>query len=335
MPTSTPIAWRYSGPIPVISNARKDILDTIADWLNNATSYPNLYNGSSVRAPGTFSAWEAIEEVDTGDTVALRLVPPDSGARPHQRVLIAAHASTTPATFTAIPSDIYTNNHFYAGIVRDMSGIDEGDYTQWDSATPYTGADFSGWGRFAATQVITHVEIVESMRAISIWLRVDALNTPMSAMMGGAMRVGGLVETDGMIYGLWTGGGANVTTNFLISIAASQFGYNATNNNPKMMTFAPAGGIELLSGNVLVPGSSGITNLSGRIGNNFMRYPLGHCVTMNSTPLRGVIDGVQGLMVNMQSGTVLTADGTPTGDVVGILMGATVGTVNNVMVFIP
>ena len=105
--------FRYSGIQSLsINDDPENLLDDIADWLNNATQY---YDAAS-RTAGAGSAWTATKEV-SGVTVAARLQPPTTSGAPDQRVMLAAVGSGSP-TPPMFASDTFGVDRLLMGHVR-------------------------------------------------------------------------------------------------------------------------------------------------------------------------------------------------------------------------
>ena len=173
------------------------VLDDIADWLNTATT-----DAHGSRTTGSGSAWSALKE-SSGGTIAIRLAPPASGGSPNQRIIIAGvgSGSHSPSMFGI---DTFVTGSLIAGMVCEVTN--EGNYTTFDNAAPYTSGTFSTYGRFGTTPSnFSSFGIIESQEAIAVLLRKT--NNDIYPLVGGALTdpfssSAGDAHTDGRRYSI-------------------------------------------------------------------------------------------------------------------------------------
>lgn len=317
--------WRYSGLIAVASNNREDVLDAIADWLNNSGS--TYYNGGA-RTPDAGSAWTAIKEVN-GITEAIRLQPPATSTRKNQRIIIYGKDDISAENPTHSGSDVKTNSRMFAAHVRDVTHGSEATYQGFDNASPYSGSQWTAFaGVVVSTSVITHVEIVEGIEGISVWFRTSAANTPISAFIGGDIwdGFGGApAETDGGRYGIITSGYSSIIYTAFHSTFTAFCGANsATAGSPKSLTYTPGGAVLVTND---LPGYplAGWTASNSFSGGVYARLPI----------LHGALSLWIGNLRNMyrigsaQHGTVIEEASVP----LAYFMGATAAASNNCIGF--
>ena len=308
--------WRYSSPIAVISDARADILDTIYNWLNNVGGVGDEYHNGATRVPDAGSAWTALREQDTGTTVALRLQPPTTSLRKHQRVLIYGRDDISVETPTHTGSDVKLDGRIFAAHVKFVTHGNEADYTTFDAATPYTGADWTAFcGVVLATSILTHIEILEGEEAISIWFRTNT-NT-MHMMLGGDIWDGygeAPAESDGGIYGIATSGYTTVISTTFNAISPQNGTVLAGNNTgagaSKTLTYTPGGAVLALSAREPLFNMGTAPNISGNLR---MRFPMSNQV---ANVLLGQVRGIY-IVADTLSGTVLQPAAVPLAYIMG------------------
>lgn len=200
LPTLT---WRMTAAVNVAApNGIADVLQAVVDALAL-----DEYHDASARVPGTDLAWASGSVEGSGATAeGLLLVPPSgSPIGNFKGVLGGSAAAKTPAMLSP---DTWLASSLHAGY-----GKVGGTYTEWDNATPFGAAHFSGHSRcsVAATSYLT-VRLLECDEGICV---IMASATTVSAVLMGALwesiTDGALdCESDGRVYGLMTTGSANV-----------------------------------------------------------------------------------------------------------------------------
>lgn len=226
---------RLAGVVPA-SAAINDVLDAIATALAAST----YYDGSA-RTAGSGSAWTATKEI-SGVTVALRLHPPTGSPWTGGAGVIAGVSAGAP-TPQFIGNETFAVNELYGGVFRNVPGSPT--WNGWDNATPYTGADFTGYGQMVncATDSVDEIIVIESDETLWVlfyddttdfhWCGIGALVDPLSSL---------LAETSGRIHCVTTSGvsPASQTAHAVFTGGVScPFFHSDTNNQAKCVTLDP------------------------------------------------------------------------------------------------
>jgi len=304
--------------IPLPDSNPDTIMDTIHDWLNDAAS---VYVNGAARTPDAGSAWTSIRQQITGTTVALRLQPPDTSTRKHQRVLVYGMADMSAHDPLHASSDVKANNRMFAAHVKDVPHGDESDWQGFDDPEPYDGRF---WTRFCGfrpeAQTFIGLEIYEGVEAILISMHTATVNHPCVAFIGGDLWDGygaaGIEEADGGRYGIATTGYADMMNVNQVTGAGTGhllFQHAATAGRNKCHTYTPGGDFVAIQGKMSTGVSSGLLGPGQnfpRAGDTFITRPI-PCLVSNA--LIGVLRDIYD-MSSGPGGEVITSDGSATGD---------------------
>jgi len=304
--------------IPLPDSDPDTIMDTIHDWLNDTNS---VYVTGAARTPDASRGWTSIRQQITGTTVALRLQPPDTSTRKHQRVLIYGMADMSAHDPLHASNDVKANNRMFAAHVKDVPHGDESDWQGFDDAQPYDG---KFWTRFCGfrpeAQTFIGLEIYEGIEAILISMHTADANNPCVAFIGGDLwdsyGVASISEADGGRYGISTSGHAGTMNANQLSAAGTGrvlFHHSATVGFNKCITYTPGGDFIALQGKMATGPSSGLlgpTQNFPRAGDTFVTRPI-PCLIGNA--LIGVLRDIYD-MSNGPGGEVITSDGSAGGD---------------------
>jgi len=244
--------WRLLRAQPIVTQtAASSALDAIY-----AAGISTTYADGSARTPGTGSAWTWAFDNTTlqtaGEKTACYALPPTATAM-NQAVIIAGSTNVAAGsyTFKVIASDVRTQNMLYMGTAKNAGG-----YTGWNSATtPFSGAEFTGFGPITASMTSTSYGLVlmwECEEAIAIQIvRRTSTNTgggiagayidPLSSNAYNA-------ESDGRLYGVSTAGQAalGITGPILTtSGTANPIYHGAAAGNAHFVCFTPGAGTTL------------------------------------------------------------------------------------------
>ena len=217
------------------SNGIVDMLDAI--WTAVQPSVTTYVDGTTRTFSGSGTGWTWTRYQNAGVTQAIYASPPTGSLA--QRIIIAG-ATTTPTPSPTMLIDTFIANRLHIGLVKNA-----GAFNAWNAAAPFTTGQFTGYVALATNGPVAPVTftVYESEETIQI-----AMGTASSGALYGA-GAGALVdpdtgdaadgESDGRIYGLWTGGTS--TFNQMLTNAATNvfMGHGVSSTNSHFVTFLP------------------------------------------------------------------------------------------------
>jgi len=218
------------------TNGITDVLDAI--WAAVQPSVTTYADGST-RTAGSGTAWTWTRYQAAGVTQAVYGTPPTGSLA--QRILFVG-ATTNPTPTPTMLIDTWSNNRLHIGLVKNA-----GTFNAWNAASPFTTGQFTGYTMIGTTLTSpVTITIFESEETIQIGVGIGTAGGVHGAG-GGAIidpdtndAVDG--ESDGRIYGLWTGGSSTFNT-MLNNAATNTFmNHGASSTNSHFVTFAPGTG---------------------------------------------------------------------------------------------
>ena len=249
MPLPT-LNWRRLAPVTLAANTVNSMLDAIYTAGTAVT-----YADGSTRTPGTDCAWtwsrDTTNALQTGATTATWGTPPTSfpsvtnpGTVIPQTVIWAGStaAPTNTLQYTSTTSDARLADIIYVGQCKSP-----GAYSDWNTATPFTSGQFTGFATAAplpSAAVWGQMQMYESQEAVVVqFWRASAVATASS--IAGAFidpnSASSLVsETDGRLYGLSSSGSNNYNSSTFLSATSSALFYEASvSTNSRCGFFSP------------------------------------------------------------------------------------------------
>lgn len=245
MPLPT-LNWRRLAPVTLAANNVNDALNAIYTAGTALT-----YADGSARTPGVDCAWtwsrDTTNAIQPGATTAVWGTPPTSfpgvtnpGTVLPQTVIWAgsttAPGANTPMWLAAANQDARTANMVYVA-----NCVNPGAYSNWNSATPFTSGDFTGYANamvLPTTAVWGQMQMYESQECVIVQFWRGAANVQTSISFSGAYIDPGttsslICETDGRMYGLATSGANNYNSATFLSATADALLYetNIANNS--------------------------------------------------------------------------------------------------------
>ena len=229
-------------------------IEEVLEAIQTALEAVTYYDGSG-RTPGSGSAWTVTPELDTGETIALRCHPPSGGGVDDLAVIVAGRTTGSP-TPTMIPSNTFANDDVLIGVLRNVPGSPT--YNGWDNASPYTGADFTGYAQLMDVGVTTPVKVYvfESQETLWICISSTAANNPVHVSAMGALWTppseSGAPESEsnGRLYGIaTTGNNAMLATSHTTGVNSTNrmFGNFSSSGSAKNLAFVPGGTTVILT----------------------------------------------------------------------------------------
>jgi len=182
-------------------------LAAVLDAIHTAGTAATYYDGAA-RTPGSGSAWTWGRYQDTGVTQSVYATPPSgpSGSLNNRVIYSGATVVKTP---TMLAPDVWQTNKLLMGCVKNA-----GAFSAWDSATPFTVGQFSGyWGVGPAnlsSTAILNVYLIESQE--TVWIALEIAGNTCYVCGNGALWDPGTTfglsplssEADGRRYGMTT-----------------------------------------------------------------------------------------------------------------------------------
>lgn len=241
--------WRRLAPVTLTANTVNAALDAIYTAGTALT-----YADGSVRTPGTNCAWtwaqDTTNALQPGATTAVWGTPPTAGPLAPvgvipQTVIWAGSTAAPTATlqYTSVTTDARTASMIYVGQCKNP-----GAYSNWNSATPFTTGQFTGFATAAvlpASAVWGQMQMYESQEAVIVQFWRAAANTQASSAIAGAFLDPGsaaasVSETDGRLYGLSSSGSNNYNSaTFLTATTDALFYETQTAGNSRFGYFVP------------------------------------------------------------------------------------------------
>jgi hypothetical protein len=238
MPLPT-LNWRRLAPVNLAASTVNDMLDAIYT-AGTAVTYAN----GSTRTPGVDCAWtwsrDTANALQPGATTAAWGTPPTSfpgvtnpGTVIPQTVIWSGSTAAPTATlqYTSTTSDARTANLIYVGQCKNP-----GAYSNWNSATPFTTGQFTGFATAAALPSAAawgQMQMYESQEAVVVLFWRGAANVQTSSSIAGAFIDPGsasssVSETDGRLYGLASSGSNNYNSATFLSATSDALFYEAS-----------------------------------------------------------------------------------------------------------
>lgn len=215
----------------------------IADMLNAiwAAVQPSVttYTDGTTRvftSGGTGWTWSRYQNL--GVTQAVYASPPSGSLA--QRIIIAG-ATTTPSPSPTMIIDTYLANRLHIGINKNS-----GNFNAWNAALPFTSGQWSGYVQLGTNSPTAPVSFIifESEETIQIGMTTGSAGAMYGAGAGALIDpdTGDAVdaESDGRIYGVWTGGSSVLATTMLNFALVNTFmGHGGSSTNAHFLTFTP------------------------------------------------------------------------------------------------
>lgn len=250
MPLPT-LNWRRLAPVALAANTINSMLDAIYTAGTAVT-----YADGSTRTPGTNCAWtwsrDTTNALQPGATTAVWGTPPTSfpgvtnpGTVIPQTIIWAGSTAIPTATlqYTSSTSDARLANILYVGQCKNP-----GAYTDWNTGTPFTTGQFTGFATAAPTPAAAvwgQMQMYESQEAVVVLFWRAAANVQTSASIAGAFLDPGsasasVSETDGRLYGIGSSGSNNYNSATFLSATSDALFYEANvSTNSRCGMFIP------------------------------------------------------------------------------------------------
>lgn len=237
MPLPT-LNWRRLAPVTLAANTVNAMLDAIYTAGTAAT-----YADGSTRTPGTDCAWtwsrDTTNALQTGATTAAWGTPPTSfpgvtnpGTVIPQTVIWAGSTAAPTGTlqYTSTTSDARSANIIYVGQCKNP-----GAYADWNTATPFTTGQFTGFATAAplpSAAVWGQMQMYESQEAVVVQFWRAAANVQTAPSIAGAFIDPGsassaVSETDGRLYGVSSSGSNNYNSATFLTDTSNALFYEA------------------------------------------------------------------------------------------------------------
>lgn len=235
--------WRRLAPVTLVANTINAMLDAIYTAGTAVT-----YADGSTRTPGTDCAWtwarDTTNALQPGATTAAYATPPTTGTLapvgviPQAIIWAGSTAAPTlsPMWLAGANQDTRAVNVLYVA-----QALNPGAYSNWNSATPFTSGDFTGFASAAvvpASAVWNQMQMYESQECVVVQFWRAAANVQTSSSLAGAYVDPGtastmICESDGRMYGLATSGSNNYNSSLFLSATADSLVYetNVANNS--------------------------------------------------------------------------------------------------------
>ena len=250
MPLPT-LNWRRLAPVTLAANTVNSMLDAIYTAGTAVT-----YADGSTRTPGTDCAWtwsrDTTNALQTGATTATWGTPPTSfpgvtnpGTVIPQTVIWAGStaAPTNTLQYTSTTSDARTADIIYVGQCKNP-----GAYSNWNTATPFTTGEFTGFATAAplpSAAVWGQMQMYESQEAVVVQFWRSGVNIQTASSIAGAFvdpnsASSKVSETDGRLYGLSSSGSNNYNSSTFLSATSVALFYEASvSTNSRCGFFSP------------------------------------------------------------------------------------------------
>lgn len=232
------LAALHHRKLTTVTSASNGIVDMLnAIWTAVQPSVTTYVDGTTRTFSGSGTGWTWTRYQNGGVTEAIYASPPTGSLA--QRIIIAG-ATTTPTPSPTMLIDTYLANRLHIGLVKNA-----GAFNAWNAASPFTTGQFTGYVQLATnvpTAPITFT-VYESEETVQI-----AMGTASAGAIYGA-GAGALVdpdtgdaadgESDGRIYGLWTGGSSTLATMLTNATTNVFLGHGGSATNSHFVTFNP------------------------------------------------------------------------------------------------
>ena len=248
------------------SNGIADMLDAI--WAAVQSTVTTYTDGTTrVFTPGG-TGWTWSRYQNLGVTQAVYASPPSGSLA--QRIIIAG-ATTTPVPSPTMIIDTYLANRLHIGINKN-SGV----FNAWNAALPFTSGQWSGYVQLGTNTPTAPVSFIifETEETIQIGMTTGSTGQMYGAGAGALIDpdTGDAVdgESDGRIYGMWTGGSSVLSQTMLTNTVVNTFmwhGGSATNAH--FLTFTPGSATMVATLREIVITSQTAANRTTRAG----RFP--------------------------------------------------------------
>jgi hypothetical protein len=248
------------------TNGIVDMLDAI--WAAVQPSVTTYIDGTTrVFTPGG-TGWTWSRYQSGGITQAVYASPPNGTLA--QRIIIAG-ATTTPSPSPTMIIDTYLANRLHIGINKNS-----GSFASWNAALPFTSGQWSGYVQLGTNSPTAPVSFIifETEETIQIGMTTGSTGQMYGAGAGALIDpdTGDAVdgESDGRIYGMWTGGSSVLSQTMLTNTVVNTFmwhGGSATNAH--FLTFTPNTGTMVATLREIVIASQTAANRTTRAG----RFP--------------------------------------------------------------
>ena len=246
------LKWRKLAPVTLAANNVNAALDALYAAGNAAT-----YADGSPRVQGTDSAWrwslnfDNTNALQPGATTAVWAYPPTAGYAPAAgtvvpQAIIWAGSTVLP---TATPRYAYPAAQIdarTAGMLYIAQCKNPGSYSNWNSATPFTTGQFTGFANAVvafATATWNLLYMWESPEAIIVQFARTAPQVNTSWSGAGALldpSGSSVAETDGRLYGMFANGQNNYCSgSFWSSTTDIPFNEGSTAGRERFGVFEP------------------------------------------------------------------------------------------------
>lgn len=237
--------WRRLAPVTLAANTINDMLDAIYTAGTAVT-----YADGSTRTPGTDCAWvwnrDTTNALQPGATTACYATPPTAGPLAPVGVIPQAiiwAGSTNAPTLSPMWLAGANQDTRVANALYVAQALNPGAYSNWNSATPFTSGDFTGFASAAvvpASAVWGQMQMYESQECVAVQFWRGAANAQASSSFAGAYVDPGtastaICESDGRMYGIATSGRNNYNSATFLSATSDSLVYETnTANNSRM-----------------------------------------------------------------------------------------------------
>jgi hypothetical protein len=243
-----------------------DMLDAI--WAAVQPSVTTYTDGTTrVFTPGG-TGWTWSRYQNAGITQAVYASPPNGTLA--QRIIIAG-ATTTPVPSPTMIIDTYLANRLHIGINKNS-----GSFNAWNAALPFTSGQWSGYVQIGTNSPTAPVSFIifESEETIQIGMTTGSTGQMYGAGAGALIDpdTGDAVdaESDGRIYGMWTGGSSVLSQTMLTNTVVNTFMWHGgSSTNAHFLTFTPNSATMVATLREIVIASQTAANRTTRAG----RFP--------------------------------------------------------------
>lgn len=226
---------RKLATVTAASNGIVDMLNAL--WSAVQPTVTTYVDGTQRVFTSSGTGWTWSRYQNAGVTEAIYASPPTGSLA--QRIIIAG-STTTPTPSPTMLIDTYLANRLHIGLVKNA-----GNFNAWNAASPFTSGQFTGYVQLATNVPVAPITftVYESEETVQI-----AMGTASAGAIYGA-GAGALVdpdtgdaadgESDGRIYGLWTGGSSTFATMLTNATTNVFLGHGGSATNSHFVTFNP------------------------------------------------------------------------------------------------
>lgn len=215
-------------------------LAALIDCFYNAFTATTDYRGTALASTHQWTGGARYQNAGTTEA-AYVAAPSGSSMTLAPKILFAGAASAGSATFQ---TDTFLASGLHGGIAKNA-----GAYNAWNSATPFTSGQWSGFNRVAptaanATTTVVRPYVSQEMWVFDIWTSATShYPVIIGAIVEGRTDDSTTVESDDRLYGMFSQGSAGAMSSaFLSSISQFLDHVTATTGSVHGFAFVPGSG---------------------------------------------------------------------------------------------